>query len=446
MKWPGELARLKPVVNKILLKYWCESLLGIISGVLLLNILFTFISLFLVALPLGVIYLGNFTLILYLGYHFYKRRPKVSEIATFLDGKLGSKERILTYLEFTEKPDSQRNPLFWEMKREVEEFVKRSPLQINLDMKGIAKKGLVSLLLTVIFLSLPLLSEGIDRDSFFEDKKKEVIEEIEEDLQYLIELDEEIYKDLIEELELIKELMENSKNMEELELLMREWQELLLEKMEELKEGLDVIDRLEELLDQPNPNNNLEEIMERIESLKNLPLDQETLERISDLMEKKDWEALGDLLDDLKGKLSLKPLEELLGEIDGGSDGNGNNGNNGNDGNNGSNGNNGNNGDNGNDGDNGSNGGDGHSPTGEDGKKEHEFTYIPKDAQLILEGAGEDGYTLEEILKLNPEITNIPYNDIYREYYTQGMTSIRRGEIPKPLEDYIRQYFKAIAP
>ncbi|SHJ68191.1 hypothetical protein SAMN02745227_00437 [Anaerobranca californiensis DSM 14826] len=446
MKWPRELARLKPLVYKILGKYWLEAFLQGVSCLLTLNIFFTLLSFLEITFSKNVIIFINLLLTAAIGYYLYHKRPKKEEIALLIDKKLGSKERLLTYFEFNGEGKSP-NPLFNHLKREVEDYFRKTPLKLTLEKRKIIINSAIALGLTLLLIFLPLLGEGVEKNSFFQGIKEEKLEEIQEDIDYLKDLDEEFYNDLIEELELIKKLMEKGKSMEELELLIREWQELLLEKREEIKEVLETIEKLEDLLNFPDPSLNSEEIKEMLEKLKDLPLKGDVKEKIEEFLEgikegslqQGDWESLGELLKEIGQDISLTPIEDLLGDLHG-NDGDDSDDSSDNDGSNDGSGN-----DNGG-GDNGDGTGDCHSPIGEDGQREQEFTFIPKDAQLKLEGTGEDGYTLEEILKLNPEITNVPYSDIYREYYIQGLTSIKKGEIPKPLEDYIRQYFKAIAP
>jgi len=67
--------------------------------------------------------------------------------------------------------------------------------------------------------------------------------------------------------------------------------------------------------------------------------------------------------------------------------------------------------------------------------------------QVELGGTGEeDSYTWTELLNSNPQLVTEDCARYYDSYYRQGISSLNRGEVPPPLENYLRAYFQAIAP
>jgi hypothetical protein len=75
------------------------------------------------------------------------------------------------------------------------------------------------------------------------------------------------------------------------------------------------------------------------------------------------------------------------------------------------------------------------------------FYFIPGEQQVELGGTGEEGsYTWTELLKFNPQLVTEDCARYYDSYYRQGISSLNRGEVPPPLENYLRAYFQAIAP
>jgi hypothetical protein len=79
-------------------------------------------------------------------------------------------------------------------------------------------------------------------------------------------------------------------------------------------------------------------------------------------------------------------------------------------------------------------------------KSEH-FSFIPGEKQVELDGTGEEGfYTWTELLNSNPQLVTEDCARYYDSYYRQGISSLNRGEVPPPLENYLRAYFQAIAP
>lgn len=75
------------------------------------------------------------------------------------------------------------------------------------------------------------------------------------------------------------------------------------------------------------------------------------------------------------------------------------------------------------------------------------FYFIPGEQQIELGGTGEEGsYTWTELLKFNPQLVTEDCARYYDSYYRQGISSLNRGEVPPPLENYLRAYFQAIAP
>ncbi|NMA91623.1 MAG: hypothetical protein GX973_00670 [Firmicutes bacterium] len=85
--------------------------------------------------------------------------------------------------------------------------------------------------------------------------------------------------------------------------------------------------------------------------------------------------------------------------------------------------------------------------TGSGPLAEEEFFFIPGDREVSLNGDGGEGsYTWQEILKYHPELVPEDLAPYYDRYYHQGLTSINRGRVPQPLENYLRAYFQAITP
>lgn len=61
-------------------------------------------------------------------------------------------------------------------------------------------------------------------------------------------------------------------------------------------------------------------------------------------------------------------------------------------------------------------------------------------------GEGEGGeYTLRDLIRMNPTLGQ-DYGNYFGGYRQRALSSLGRGEIPRPLEDYVRSYFEAIAP
>ena len=64
----------------------------------------------------------------------------------------------------------------------------------------------------------------------------------------------------------------------------------------------------------------------------------------------------------------------------------------------------------------------------------------------MLGGEGEEGEsTLRDLIRINPNLGQ-DYTTYFGGYRQQAISSLGRGDIPRPLEDYIRSYFEAIAP
>lgn len=65
---------------------------------------------------------------------------------------------------------------------------------------------------------------------------------------------------------------------------------------------------------------------------------------------------------------------------------------------------------------------------------------------MILGGEGEDGeFTLRDLVRYNPSLGQ-DYGNYFSGYRQRALSSLGRGEIPRPLEDYVRDYFDAISP
>ena len=74
------------------------------------------------------------------------------------------------------------------------------------------------------------------------------------------------------------------------------------------------------------------------------------------------------------------------------------------------------------------------------------YVYIPGQEEVILGGQGEAGeYTLRELLPNNPGLVD-DYTDFFSGYRRQALSKLGRSQIPRPLADYVRSYFEAIAP
>lgn len=75
-----------------------------------------------------------------------------------------------------------------------------------------------------------------------------------------------------------------------------------------------------------------------------------------------------------------------------------------------------------------------------------QYVYIPGEGEVILAGKGEAGeYTLRELLPNNPGLVD-DYADFFSGYRRQALSTLGRSQIPRPLADYVRSYFEAIAP
>lgn len=474
MMWPSELERLKPLVKKYIIRYWLLSLLKGVTILAGLNIPLRLMEGFIPSYG-SVLLFSNLLGISLLGYYFYKRRPDIKAVASFLDAKLSGNERLTTYLEYREK-DSRIVSL---MKEEIKIYFEKSKLNIDWEMKDFKKQSAIAgvvilMLFSSVFLA-PLISESFQKDKYIEEKKQDAIHEIDEVIEEIKELDNEIFDDLIEELELLKELIEKAVDQEEIEMLLKEMEELLLEKKEDLEEIQEKIDSISDIINSDDDivkeiNENpllMEELLEKIEELQKNPLGSDMKDKLGDIMDSiqqgatdKNIEDLKELLTELESKTSPDTLKPIIGQEPNGENPNqdpsqnpGENGQNQDP--------NGNGGENASGGENGEepgqqpgegegaggeNPGQGHSPDGGGQSTPQEFTFIPKDKEVKLDGANSDGYTLKDIMKFNPELTNTPYKDVYREYQRDAVTSINRRDIPKPLEDYIRQYFRSIAP
>ena len=65
---------------------------------------------------------------------------------------------------------------------------------------------------------------------------------------------------------------------------------------------------------------------------------------------------------------------------------------------------------------------------------------------MILSGEGEPGeYTLRELIPNNPGLVD-DYTEFFSGYRRQALSRLNRSPIPRPLADFVRSYFEAIAP
>lgn len=464
MKWPQELDRLLPLVRKYILRYCLLSLIKAITILAMVNIPLQILGGVMQDNPsYGFIFitLNLLTLLVSLVY-FYLHRPRVEEIALVLDKQLETKERIITFLEYEKESESKRG--ITAMRGEVKSFISKVKLSFDWDKKkfksNILTATIMILILIASILVAPQISQSIERESGLKEKQQEVVAEIDEVLKELLEIDQEKYDQLIEELEALKDIAQNAKESEELEIILKELEELLLKELEDQQEMLKDISKLRDLLGTSTDLENelkdnpllKEELLERIENLQdhNLSTNQrERLQELSDALSTnpttENLAQLGELLEELQESNGTAPLEEMLGEgANGpgsevepgpgespgeGSDGPGGEGE----------------GSQGGEGGEGEGQGSGSSPTGGDTSTPEDYVYIPSDKELVLDG-DEGEYTLRDIMRMNPNIINSPYKDIYKGYHKEAITSVTGLDIPKPLEDYVRKYFQSIAP
>ncbi|HOP68144.1 MAG: hypothetical protein WBK48_01810 [Dethiobacteria bacterium] len=424
--------------------------------------------------------------------YFWIKRPGPVETARWLDQHLESRERLQTIAELLEK----KEPVSPYLLQETAAYFQANPPVI----RGAYRRWLSWLppltLAALILAGSAYLSPGLQQLVREREELQEAKEELREALEEVMEMlpEDKLLDELLLEMEALRQQVLEAKDAAELELLRQEVEELLARYQEELaavskawekireltenrsgnelaelleensflrEELLEKLADLQDLIDDPELGRQLEELQEELAS--SGPVDGEKLEQLLESLSGLDPSSSQKALEKAREQLAKKPAPGSGegGQENQGAEGKEGGGNGSGEGSTGENGN--ESGEEGQPGEGGSGSpdkegeepagsGQGADPgegagTGSSPPREHEFFFIPGQEEFQLGGQDESGeYTLRDLVKYNPALVQDSAGDIYRYYYRRGVSSIKGSEIPKPLEDYLRAYFKAIAP
>ncbi len=505
MRWPQELSFLEPVEQI----YRRESALRILlcSAVALLgaNAIFNLVTVLVPAPFFGRAAVSLIVLLVAAG-GSYCWRPNLLELSRRMDRELESDERIQTYLELragkdttaaTGQPGREGEEMTGRLLAELGRYFRDHPPRARFNWRAFRSSAtlfsLAALLFAITFLASPALSSTLASGQ----EKRAALEEAlaaMDELEQLLPPDP-LLKALREELAFLREQIQFGPEPAEVELLLRETLEALESQREELARIAAALQEQEDLWGDRTAS-------EIAVQLENDPFfREEFLKQLEQLARAVPPGALRETLQGTAANLTgvsgdglsgaVEALDQIIASMDpvsagravragaehlrerqqalaGGSTGGGDQnatgtGAPGGDSTAGSAG----GGENGKAGDSGggkegggsgAGSGEGSGGGGDDGSgggagtgsappKGHQFFFIPGEQEIILGGTGEEsGYTLPEILRLNPGLSSEEYAGQYQHYYRQGTTSLQEGHVPPSLENYVRSYFEAIAP
>jgi hypothetical protein len=468
---------LKKVRRRCRIEYWLAGLLFAGAAAMLIFALLTFLAapfpwLLPWRLPAALMAAGAGVAAI------WRTLPGDVEIARRLDRDLDSQERVQTLVENS----GGKGVILQELRRETKTFFSRRQPKYRPDKKCFIPPALLTgaaaiiLILSIVFT--PRLAQSLAQKRELQEQQAEAAEKIEEIIQQLPE--NPLGEELAAELEALKEEALKLTEPDELETLLREAQELL-EACGEQAEAVE--SALAELLEAMNMS--AEELAqaaadpefaaELAEALNNLaqalPQNMSLAETLRELAENPSeaaagqWQQVQEQLAQLEPAAFRESLNtaaqaaglaenrpgnqgsgsgnsEQPGSGEGQGEGNGEGQSSGNGEGQGS----------GSGEGQGSGSGQGQGSggqgagTGSAAPSPSQYVYIPGAGEVILGGQGEAGeYTLRELLPNNPGLAD-DYTDFFSGYRRQALSKLSHSQVPRPLADYVRSYFEAIAP
>lgn len=477
MPWPQELGMLKKVRRRCRIEYWLTGLLFAGAAAMLIFALLTFLAapfpwLLPWRLPAALMAAGAGVAAI------WRTLPGDVKIARRLDRDLDSQERVQTLVENS----GGKGVILRELRRETKTFFSHRQPKYRPDKKSFIPPALLTgaaaiiLILSIVFT--PRLAQSLAQKRELQEQQAEAAAKIEEIIQQLPE--NPLGEELAAELEALKEEALKLTEPDELETLLREAQELL-EAGGEQAEAVE--SALAELLEAMNMS--AEELAqaaadpefaaELAEALNNLaqalPKNMNLAETLRELAENPSeaaagqWQQVQEQLAQLEPAAFRESLDnaaqaaglaenrpgdqgsgsgnsEQPGSGEGQGEGNGEGQGSGNGEGQGS----------GSGEGQGSGSGQGQGSggqgagTGSAAPSPSQYVYIPGEGEVILGGQGEAGeYTLRELLPNNPGLAD-DYTDFFSGYRRQALSKLSHSQVPRPLADYVRSYFEAIAP
>ncbi|MDD3073023.1 MAG: hypothetical protein PHS56_01115 [Eubacteriales bacterium] len=468
---------LKKVRRRCRIEYWLTGLLFAGAAAMLIFALLTFLAapfpwLLPWRLPAALMAAGAGVAAI------WRTLPGDVKIARRLDRDLDSQERVQTLVENS----GGKGVILRELRRETKTFFSHRQPKYRPDKKSFIPPALLTgaaaiiLILSIVFT--PRLAQSLAQKRELQEQQAEAAAKIEEIIQQLPE--NPLGEELAAELEALKEEALKLTEPDELETLLREAQELL-EAGGEQAEAVE--SALAELLEAMNMS--AEELAqaaadpefaaELAEALNNLaqalPKNMNLAETLRELAENPSevaagqWQQVQEQLAQLEPAAFRESLDnaaqaaglaenrpgdqgsgsgnsEQPGSGEGQGEGNGEGQGSGNGEGQGS----------GSGEGQGSGSGQGQGSggqgagTGSAAPSPSQYVYIPGEGEVILGGQGEAGeYTLRELLPNNPGLAD-DYTDFFSGYRRQALSKLSHSQVPRPLADYVRSYFEAIAP
>jgi len=493
MSWPQELEMLKKVRRQCRIEYWLAGLLLAGAAAILIFALLTILAApfpwFLPwRLPAALIAAGAAVAAI------WRTLPGDVEIARRLDRDLDSKERVQTLVENCRG----QGAVLQQLRRETGSYFTKHQPQYRLDKRRFVSPALLTgaavviLILAIVFT--PRLAQSLAQRQDLRNQQQEAAEKIEEIIQLLPE--NPLAEELAAELEALKEEAQKLTEPSEFETLLREALELLEasgEQAEAVESALAELlasmnmsaEELARAAADPEFAQHLAEAMSNLAQA--LPQNMSLTETLRELAENPSaaeadqWQQLQEQLANLDPAAFRESLNKAAqvaglaenrpgGQDSGSGDGEGQGSGDGE-------------GQGSGDGEGqGSGDGEGHGSgdgegqgsgdgegqgsgdgqgqgsgqggqgngqgagTGSAAPSPSRYVYIPGQGEVILSGKGEAGeYTLRELLPNNPGLVD-DYTDFFSGYRRQALSKLSRSQIPRPLADYVRSYFEAIAP
>ena len=486
MRWPQELHFLHSLHQVYMREFLLRISMAVVAAVLIANVLFNLVA---AVWPLDFLWRFVVSVLCALAmvalYSF--RRPKLLTLSRRMDRELQSAERIQTYVELREKMGAApESDIVNNLYQELTQYFKAHPPTPRIQWRSLRKMiiacGLVLLLFVVSILVSPMIRGNVSAGAELKQSKEDALESLEE-LAQLLEYP--LLDALQEELALLQEQLESSTDLLEMELILREAEELLEQHQAELAEMISALDPLENALNEHTsaetasmlaedplfraeflaqaeklmstlpPGEALDALRDAVRSVEEAEgtPNVDAVDTIRDVLANMDPDSARQALQEGAESLRRQGAEGAGSEATSGGGGTQNGADDSNDASSGG-GDGGNSGDGGSGSDSGSGSGSGDgggagegAGTGSGGAAEQDFFFIPGEQEFSLSGEGEEGnYTLQELLRFNPDMVTDDYAEYYRRYSRQGTSSLQGGQYPTPLEGYLLDYFEAIAP
>lgn len=481
MSWPQELGMLKKVRRQCRIEYWLAGLLFAGAAAILIFALLTFLAalypgLLPWRLPAALIAAAAGVAAI------WRTLPGDVEIARRLDRDLASQERVQTLVENR----GGKGAVLQELRRETETFFSRRRPKYRPDKKRFISPALLTgaaaviLILSIVFT--PRLAQSLAQRQELLEQQQEAAEKLEEIIQLLPE--NPLAEELSAELEALKNEALKLTEPSEFETLLRETLELLDASSEQAEAAESALAELlasmdmsaEELAQAAADPEFAQHLAEALSNLAQaLPQNMSLAETLQELAENPgaveagQWQQVQEQLAGLDPAAFRESLSKAAqaagitenrpggqgsgsgdsepGSGEGQGSGNGEGQGSGEGEGQGS----------GNGEGQGSGSGEGQGSgsgqgqgsgagTGSSAPSPSRYVYIPGEGEVILAGKGEAGeYTLRELLPNNPGLVD-DYADFFSGYRRQALSKLGRSQIPRPLADYVRSYFEAIAP